>query len=83
MSISGGRPQQNNFRLDGISVNDYVNSGPGSVLGIALGVDAIAEFTVVSSNYSAEYGRTSGVVVNAISRAGSKPDPRNLILFLS
>jgi hypothetical protein len=71
MSISGGRPQQNNFRLDGISVNDYVNSGPGSVLGIALGVDAIAEFTVVSSNYSAEYGRTSGGVVNAISRAGS------------
>jgi hypothetical protein len=71
MAISGSRPQQNNFRLDGISVNDYVNSGPGSVLGIALGVDAIAEFAVISSNYSAEYGRTSGGVVNAISRSGS------------
>ena len=71
MAISGSRPQQNNFRLDGISVNDYVNSGPGSVLGIALGVDAIAEFTVLSSNYSAEYGRTSGGVVNAISRSGT------------
>jgi hypothetical protein len=71
MSISGGRPQQNNFRLDGINVNDYVNSGPGSVLGIALGVDAIAEFSVISSNYSAEYGRTSGGVVNAVTRAGT------------
>lgn len=71
MAISGSRPQQNNFRLDGVSVNDYVNSGPGSVLGVALGVDAISEFTVLSSNYSAEYGRTSGGVVNAISRSGT------------
>jgi hypothetical protein len=71
MAISGSRPQQNNFRLDGISVNDYVNSGPGSVLGVALGVDAIAEFSVISSNYSAEYGRTSGGVVNAVTRAGT------------
>lgn len=71
MSISGGRPQQNNFRLDGINVNDYVNSGPGSVAGLALGVDAIAEFSVIGSNYSAEYGRTSGGVVNAITRAGT------------
>jgi hypothetical protein len=71
LAISGSRPQQNNFRIDGISVNDYVNSGPGSVLGVALGADAIAEFSVISSNYSAEYGRTSGGVVNAITRSGS------------
>ena len=82
MAISGSRPQQNNFRLDGISVNDYVNSGPGSVLGIALGVDAIAEFTVLSSNYSAEYGRTSGGVVNAISRSGSNQIHGTAYFFL-
>jgi outer membrane receptor protein involved in Fe transport len=71
LTISGGRPQQNNYRVDGITVNDYANDGPGNVLGIAMGVDAIAEFSVVSSNYSAEYGRTSGGVINAITRSGT------------
>src|SRR5487761_224929 len=71
ISMSGARPQQNNYRLDGISINDYMNSAPGSVLGGDLGVDAIQEFSVLTSNYSAEYGRTSGGVVNAITRSGT------------
>jgi hypothetical protein len=71
LTISGGRPQQNNYRVDGVSVNDYANDGPGNALGVALGVDAISEFSVVSSNYSAEYGRTSGGVINAITRSGT------------
>jgi hypothetical protein len=71
LSISGARPQQNNYRLDGISINDYSNGGPGSVLGQNLGVEAIQEFSVLTSNYSAEYGKTSGGVVNAISRSGT------------
>src|SRR3977135_2191254 len=71
LSISGARPQQNNYRLDGISINDYSNGGPGSVLGQNLGVEAIEEFSVLTSNYSAEYGKTSGGVVNAISRSGT------------
>ena len=71
LSISGSRPQQNNYRLDGISINDYSNGGPGSVLGQNLGVEAIEEFSVLTSNYSAEYGKTSGGVVNAISRSGT------------
>lgn len=70
-SISGARPQQNNYRLDGVSINDYSNGAPGSVLGGNLGVDAIQEFSVLTSNYSAEYGKTSGGVVNAITRSGS------------
>src|SRR6266446_5835724 len=41
LSISGGRPTQNNYRLDGVSINDHANGGPGSVLGVSLGVDAI------------------------------------------
>jgi hypothetical protein len=69
--ISGARPQQNNYRLDGISINDYANGGPGSLLGGNLGVDAIQEFSVLTSNYSAEYGKTSGGVVNAITRSGT------------
>jgi hypothetical protein len=71
ITIAGSRPQQNNYRLDGISINDYSNGAPGSVLGGALGVDAIQEFSVLTSNYSAEYGRTSGGVVNAITRSGT------------
>src|SRR2546426_7699149 len=71
MTISGGRPQQNNYRLDGVNINDYSNGGPGSVLGLNLGVDAVAEFSVLTSNYSAEYGRTSGGVINGINRTGS------------
>jgi hypothetical protein len=70
-SISGARPQQNNYRLDGISLNDYANGGPGSVMGGNLGVDAIQEFSVLTSNYSAEYGKTSGGVINAVSRSGT------------
>lgn len=71
MTISGGRPTQNSYRIDGISVNDQENSAPGSVLGVALGVDAIQEFSILTTNYSSEYGRTSGGVINAISRSGT------------
>jgi hypothetical protein len=71
LTVSGARPEQNNYRVDGISVNDYLNNSPGSAIGVALGVDAIQEFSVVTSNYSAEYGRTSGGVINAISRSGT------------
>jgi hypothetical protein len=71
LTISGGRPTQNNYRLDGLSINDYGNAGPGSVIGGNLGVDAIAEFSVITGNYSAEYGKTSGGIVNAISKSGT------------
>ena len=70
MTINGNRPQQNNYRLDGISINDYSGSGPGNVLGAALGVDAVQEFSVVTGNASADYGRTSGGVINAVTRSG-------------
>ncbi|MBZ5697662.1 MAG: carboxypeptidase regulatory-like domain-containing protein [Acidobacteriia bacterium] len=71
LTISGGRPQQNNYRLDGVNVSDYANGGPGNVLGGNLGVDAIQEFSVLTSNSSAEYGRTSGGVISAITRSGT------------
>jgi hypothetical protein len=71
VTISGARPEQNDYRLDGISLNDYANGAPGSVLGGNLGVDAIEEFSVLTSNYSAEYGKTSGGVVNAVTRSGT------------
>ena len=71
LSISGGRVRQNSYRIDGISVNDYSNGGPGSVLGGTLGVDAIEEFSVLTANTPAEYGRTSAGVISAITRSGT------------
>ena len=71
MTISGTRPQLNNYRVDGISAVDYAGGSPGGVIGVTLGVDAIAEFSVLTSNSSAEYGKTSGGVINAITRSGT------------
>src|ERR1700730_11962967 len=82
LTISGARPQQNNYRLDGVSLNDYANGAPGSVLGGNLGVDAIQEFSVLTSNYSAEYGKTSGGVVNAITRSGTNSFHGSVYEFL-
>jgi hypothetical protein len=72
VSISGARPDQNSYRLDGISINDYSNGAPGSVLGDNLGIDAVEQVSVLGSNYPAEYGRTSGGVINAVTRSGTK-----------
>ncbi len=71
ISISGGRPSDNAFRIDGLVVNDYANAGPGSALHVNMGVDAIREFSVLTNNYSAEYGRGSGGVINAITKSGT------------
>ena len=71
LTISGARPQQNNYLLDGVNINDYANAGPGSVLGGNLGTDAVAEFAVLTTNYSAEYGRTSGGVITATTKSGT------------
>src|SRR5712671_1011019 len=71
LTISGQRTTNNNYRLDGVSVNDYANSGPGNVIGAALGVDAIQEFSVLTGGFSAEYGKASGGVVNAITKSGT------------
>jgi Carboxypeptidase regulatory-like domain/TonB-dependent Receptor Plug Domain len=82
LAISGARPQQNNYRLDGVSLNDYSNGGPGSVLGGNLGVDAIQEFSVLTSNYPAEYGKSSGGVVNAVTRSGTNEFHGSVYEFL-
>jgi len=71
MAIGGARPQQNTYWLDGVNVNDYSGGGPGSILGVGLGVDAVEEFSVITANPPADYGKTSGGVINAVTRAGT------------
>ena len=82
LTISGQRTTTNNYRLDGISVNDYVNSGPGNVIGAALGVDAIQEFSVLTGGFSAEYGKAAGGVINAITKSGTNAFHGDLYEFI-
>lgn len=82
ISISGARPDQNSYRLDGVSINDYSNGAPGSVLGDNLGIDAVEQVSVLGSNYPAEYGRTSGGVINAVTRSGTNAFHGTLYEFL-
>jgi len=44
-------------------VNDSSNSTPGGAAGTNLGVDAIREFKIVATTFSAEYGRAGGAVL--------------------
>lgn len=81
LTVSGGRPGENNFRMDGISMNDYANNTPGNVLGTNLGVEAIREFSVISNSFSAEYGRSSGGVINAVTRSGGNDIHGTLYYF--
>ena len=71
LSISGSRPFQNSFRLDGLNLTTYYGSTPGSVNGVNLGVDAIGEFSVLSSAYGAQYGPAAGGIINAVTKSGS------------
>ena len=82
VSISGSRPDQNSYRLDGISINDYANGAPGSVLGDNLGIDAVEQVSVLGSNYPAEYGRTSGGVINVVTRTGKNAFHGSVYEFL-
>jgi hypothetical protein len=72
LTVSGGRPTSNVYMVDGLVINDEANKSPGgSVHGVNLGVDAIKEFSVLTSTFAAEYGRSSGGVVNAITKGGT------------
>ena len=71
-NVNGLRNTANNFQLDGIDNNAYGTSNQGfSNQVIQVSPDAVAEFKVQTNNYSAEYGRSGGAVVNASYRSGT------------
>jgi len=71
ISVNGARPEQSSFLLDGTDINDVYNKTPGSVGGVLLGVEAVLEFQVLTNSYSAEFGRSAGGIVNAVTRSGT------------
>lgn len=68
VNVSGAREASNNFLLDGVDNNDlFLNR----VL-VTPSLDAVQEFTLLTSTYDAEYGRSAGAQVNVVMRSGGQ-----------
>jgi Carboxypeptidase regulatory-like domain/TonB dependent receptor/TonB-dependent Receptor Plug Domain len=71
-SANGLRPAQNNYLLDGIDNNsDTVDFLNGTNFVVLPPVDAIEEFKVQTSDFSAEFGRSGAAVLNATIKSGT------------
>jgi hypothetical protein len=82
-NANGTRSTYNNFLLDGLDNNAYSTSNQGFTNQVAqLSPDALAEFRVITSNFSAEYGRVGGAVVSSVMRSGSNDFHGNAFEFL-
>src|SRR3954451_3148580 len=70
ISVNGQDPRNNNFMLDGGNNNDDV-IGQRAGTQARTPIEAIQEFQVITNQFDAEYGRTAGAVVNAVTKAGT------------
>lgn len=77
-SVNGARIQSNNFLLDGVSNNDPQFNG----YALTPPPDALDQFKIIASTFSAEYGQSAGSVVNAISKSGNNEYHGRLWNFL-
>lgn len=66
-SVSGQRSESLSFLLDGVDNNDFL----GNNIVVDPNPDAIGEFKILTNNYEAEYGRTSGGIVNQVIKSGT------------
>ena len=67
LSVNGNRTRANNFTIDGVDNNDLSIGGPNYFV---RNRDLVQEFQVITNNFSAEYGRNAGAIVNIASRQG-------------
>src|SRR5258706_4463255 len=68
LSVNGNRARSNNFTLDGTDNNDLSVGGPSFFVD---NQDAVQEFQIITNNFSAQYGRNLGAVVNIITKGGT------------
>ena len=78
ISVSGQRETANSFMVNGGDVNE----GVYQTTAIVPNLDSIAEFRIITNNFSAEYGNYSGGQVNAITKSGTNEFHGNLFEFL-
>jgi len=78
VSVSGGRPRDNNFMLDGTTITTGLYETPQNLPS----PDALEEFRVLTNTYSAEYGRGVGSIFMAVSKSGTNSFHGNLFEFL-
>ncbi len=67
ISANGNRSRSNNFTIDGVDNNDLSIGGPSFFI---RNPELVSEIQVVTSNFSAEYGRNQGAIVNYVSNSG-------------
>jgi len=68
LSVNGNRARANNFTIDGQDNNDLSIGGPSFFVD---NQDAVADFQVITNNYSAQYGRNQGAIVNVVTKSGT------------
>lgn len=82
ISVSGARPTANSFTLDGSDINTAMGPIPSGVTGAVLGVESMREFTVLTGNYSARYGRAAGANIIAVTKSGTNEFHGSLYEYL-
>ncbi|HTS60829.1 MAG TPA: TonB-dependent receptor [Candidatus Acidoferrales bacterium] len=83
LNVNGMRSTYNNFLMDGLDNNSYGTSNQNySSQVVQPSPDAISEFRVITSNFSAEYGRAGGGIINAVMRSGTNQLHASLWEFL-
>ena len=71
-NVNGLRSTYNNYLLDGVDNNAYGTSNQGFANQVAQpSPDSVAEFKVITNNYSAEYGRSGGATIDVSMRSGT------------
>lgn len=81
-SANGARLTSNYFMLDGTDINDSQNFTPGGAGGQLFGIESIQEFQVLTHNQGAQYGRSMGGIINAVTRSGTNTFHGSLYEFL-
>ncbi|HLL14529.1 MAG TPA: TonB-dependent receptor [Pyrinomonadaceae bacterium] len=78
--VHGARDRAFNFTLDGIDINES-SAGGSNFTPLRPNPDSISEFQVVTSNFTAELGRSSGAQVTLVTRSGTNDFHGNLFEF--